>query len=635
MQTSIHNILKKYWGFDSFRDVQEDIIQSVLDGYDTLGLLPTGGGKSICFQVPALAKEGICVVVSPLIALMHDQVDNLKKRGINAVAITSSLTKREIDRLLDNCIYGKVKFLYVSPERLQQALFIERFKRMNVNLIAIDEAHCISQWGYDFRPPYLQIKELRQYHPTVPFLALTATATKDVVQDIQKQLEFKPQHRFFQKSFYRENLQYVVLNEENAYGAMLRVIKNVKGAGIVYVRSRRETVEIAQMLKNQGFSATFYHAGLTVEDRSEKQQKWKDNQINIIVSTNAFGMGIDKPDVRFVVNFGIPDSPEAYFQEAGRAGRDGRKAYAVLVIKPNNDELLEKRLALQFPSRETIKKVYYAICNYYRIALGTGEFFTAEIDIEQVAQKFGIKASTLVYALPFLERAGYVSLSESMGKKSTVKFLLQGQALYDFQVRHQEYDEFIRLLLRSYGGMFETPQKIKEKTLAKRIQQSVEKVKKKLRELHRLEVIEYNEATSLPQLTFLQPRVDVKHLRIPKEIYENRKTVAQKKMEAIIDYAYQEEECRNMKLLHYFNDQTAFPCGKCDVCLKKKKSTTNTKDVAQQIKEYIISNHPSANEVAEHFRPIYGKEQTLNTLEELINNGEIKINSKNSLEERK
>ena len=553
MSNQLTDILERYWGYSSFRPMQEDIIRHVLKGNDTLALLPTGGGKSICFQVPALAKEGICIVVSPLIALMKDQVENLKSRGIKALSITSELKKREIDYLLDNCIYGNVKFLYVSPERLLHPLFIERFKQMNVNLIAIDEAHCVSQWGYDFRPPYLSIKKLKEYQPDVPFLALTATATKEVVKDIQVQLEFRAPS-VFQKSFYRPNLQYVVLKEEDSLSALVRVLKNVKGSGIVYVRTRRETKEIAQLLAHQHFSVTHYHAGLPIEERTQKQKDWQNNKTLIMVSTNAFGMGIDKPDVRFVVNLGAPDSLEAYFQEAGRGGRDEKKAYAVLIINEKDKLQLQNNIELQYPSRDTVKKVYYAICNYLRIATGAGEELQVDIDFKAVAESFDLKLSTIIYAFPFLERAGYFSLSTSANYSSTLQFLMQGKDLYEFQVRNKTFDTLIKLLLRSYSGMFDSPARIKEADISKRFHLSKEKIKTLLLELHKLEVVDYKPSSNLPILTFLQPRIDLKLLRIPKAIFEDRKKLAQNKVNSVINYAFKNTICRSVSLLTYFND---------------------------------------------------------------------------------
>lgn len=633
MSTQLTNILQQYWGYSSFRPLQQEIIQHALDGNDTLALLPTGGGKSICFQVPALAKEGICIVVSPLIALMKDQVENLKARNIKAIAITSEKSRKEVDYLLDNCIYGNVKFLYVSPERLKQPLFIERFKKMNVNLIAVDEAHCVSQWGYDFRPPYLEIKNLRQYHPTVPFLALTATATKEVVEDIQEQLAFKKKS-VFQKSFYRSNLQYVVLNEEDSLSALLRVLKNVKGSGIVYVKTRRETKEIAQLLASQQISSTFYHAGLSIEERTEKQKAWQENKIRIIVSTNAFGMGIDKPDVRLVINLGLPSTLEAYFQEAGRAGRDERKAYAVLITNQNEQYQLQNSVEIQYPDRETIKKVYYAICNYLRIAIGSGNELQTAIDFKNVAESFNLKLSTIIYAFPFLERAGYFSLSTTANYSSTLQFLMQGNDLYEFQVRNENYDSLIKLLLRSYSGLFESHIRIKEADISKRFKTSSQKIKALLLKLHELSVIDYKPASSLPIITFLQPRIDIKQLRIPKSILEERKQLAYKKAKAVLNYAGDHKTCRNIQLLHYFNDKSAEPCGKCDVCLAQKEPTQLTDAQFKDIENTIITllEQPLAvKAIINKTRSHYTKDEIVFVLKWLIDNERIRYNERNEL----
>ena len=634
MQNKLHNILKQYWGYDSFRSLQEEIMLSVLDGKDSLALLPTGGGKSLCFQIPALANEGICIVVSPLIALMKDQVENLTKRGINAIAITSGLRKREIDLLLDNCIYGKIKFLYISPERLKQDLFIERFKQMNVNLIAIDEAHCISQWGYDFRPPYLEIKKLREYHPNVPFLALTATATKEVVEDIQVQLDFKTKN-VFKKSFYRSNLQYVVLKEDDTLSAMLRVIKNVKGSGIVYVKTRRDTMEIARVLTSQKISATHYHAGLSIEERTLKQKSWQENKTRIIVSTNAFGMGIDKPDVRFVINLGAPDSLEAYFQEAGRAGRDERKAYSVLIITEKDKLDLSNRISRQFPSKDTIKKVYYAVCNHLRIATGAGLELQANIDYLEIGKSFGLKPIEVSSSFPFLERAGYFAVSDPINNSSTLKFLQEGNALYHFQVRQKKYDPIIQLLLRTYGGLFEGYVRIKEKDIAARLKIKNNAVRKLLHELHELQILEYNQVTGLPILTFLQPRIDQKNLRISPEIYENRKELALKKMSAAVNYAFNNNECRNVTLLSYFNDSTAKPCGKCDVCLANKKVVDLSDKEFQEIESSILltlkEKQLSPRDLIEKLRNNHSKEEVLFVLKWMLDNEQLKTDHLNLL----
>ncbi|MCT4579969.1 MAG: RecQ family ATP-dependent DNA helicase [Flavobacteriales bacterium] len=634
MSNQLTNILKKYWGFSTFRPLQEEIIQHALDGKDTLALLPTGGGKSICFQIPALAQEGICIVISPLIALMKDQVENLKKRGIQAIALTSEKSKKEVDYLLDNCIYGKVKFLYVSPERLKQPLFIERFKKMPVNLIAIDEAHCISQWGYDFRPPYLEIKALRVHHPNIPFLALTATATKEVVDDIQEKLAFKAK-AVFQKSFYRSNLQYVVLKEEDTLGALLRVIRSIKGSGIVYVRTRRATLEITQLLTSQNISATFFHAGLSIDDRLQKQKDWQENRIRIMVSTNAFGMGIDKPDVRLVVNLGLPDSLEAYFQEAGRAGRDEKKAYAVLLTNADDKLQIENKVALQYPNRETIKKVYYAICNHLRIAIGSGQELQTPLDFKAVSESFNIKYATVIHAFPFLERAGYFSLSSHIAHSSTIQFLVQGNDLYEFQVRNSNYDNLIKLLLRSYSGLFETHVRIKETDISKRFRTTPSKIKTLLHDLHQLEIIEYIPASEFPIITFLQPRVDLKQLRIPKEILEERKKLAQHKADSVIEYATEDSVCRSIQLLNYFNDQTAQPCGKCDVCLSKKTpvnlSDTEFKTIERLIYSYLKDSPIVPKKLIQLLKKDANKDESLFVLRWLIDNDKIAFNSNNEL----
>ncbi len=634
MHNKLHSILKKYWRYDSFRSLQEEIMLSVLDGNDSLALLPTGGGKSLCFQIPALAKDGICIVVSPLIALMKDQVENLNKRGINAIAIISGMRKKEIDVLLDNCIYGKVKFLYVSPERLKQDLFIERFKRMNVNLIAIDEAHCISQWGYDFRPPYLEIIKLKEYHPNVPFLALTATATKEVVEDIQIQLGFK-ETNVFKKSFYRSNLQYVVIKENDTLSAMLRVIKNVNGSGIVYVRTRRDTMEIARILTAQKISATHYHAGLSIEERTLKQKSWQENKTRIMVSTNAFGMGIDKPDVRFVINLGAPDSLEAYFQEAGRAGRDERKAYGVLIVTDKDKLDLSDRINRQFPSKETIKKVYYAVCNHLRIATGAGLELQASIDYAAVGKSFGLKPIEVASSFPFLERAGYFSISDSINNSSTVKILREGNDLYNFQIRQKKYDPIIQFLLRTYGGLFEGHIRIKEKEIAVRLKINNNAVRKLLHELHELEILEYNQVTNLPILTFLQPRIEQKYIRISKDIYETRKELALKKMNAAVDYAFNNKTCRSVTLLSYFNDNTAQPCGKCDVCLANKKPVDLSDAEFQKIESLIVSTlkekQLSSRDLIEKLRKENSKEDILFVLKWMLDNELLKTDRLNFL----
>ncbi|HQS06153.1 MAG TPA: ATP-dependent DNA helicase RecQ, partial [Daejeonella sp.] len=451
---TIQSILSKYWGFSTFRPLQEDIIQSVLEGNDTLALMPTGGGKSLCFQVPALLKPGICIVVSPLIALMKDQVENLKEKGIKAIAIISGMGKREVDIALDNCIYGDIKFLYLSPERLLSDLVRERIRYMKVNLIAIDEAHCISQWGYDFRPPYLHLTELRELHPEIPVLALTATATERVAADIQVKLNFK-NRLVFRKSFERLNLSYLVYNEENKLRKLISIARNVKGSGIIYVRNRRETQEVSRQLNLEGIISDFYHAGLDTPLRMKKQSAWKNSEIRIMVATNAFGMGIDKADVRFVVHLDLPESLEAYYQEAGRCGRDEKKAYAVLLYNNADKALITKRLDQHYPSIDEIKQIYHNLGNYYQLAYGAGEGLSLEFDLADFCNRFKLDPVRAIHAFKFLEHDEYLALSETVFLPSRVQVLLTHEDLYRFQVGQPAYDHFIKVLLRSYGGIFE------------------------------------------------------------------------------------------------------------------------------------------------------------------------------------
>ncbi|MCB0802407.1 MAG: RecQ family ATP-dependent DNA helicase [Flavobacteriales bacterium] len=574
---NIHEILAKYWGYDSFRDKQEDIIQAVLSGKDTLALLPTGGGKSICFQVPALAKDGLCLVVSPLIALMQDQVSNLKKRNIKALSITSGMTKREIDIALDNAAYGNYKFLYVSPERLETELFKARLAKMNVNLVAIDEAHCISQWGYDFRPSYLNIVQLREQLPNVPFLALTATATIQVVEDIQEKLAFKKKH-VIQKSFERSNLAYVVLHEENQFEKMMRIIDGVKGSGIIYVNSRRRTKEVAQVLLNHTIAADYYHAGLSHEERKQKQHNWVNNQCRIIVATNAFGMGIDKPDVRFVIHIDVPNSLEAYFQEAGRAGRDERKAYAVLLASPTLAEDLKARVKQSFPALEKIKATYLALSNYLQIPIDGGENQNYELDLADFSKRYQFDLFETYHCLHFLEKENYIVLSENFAMPSRLHILLNNEDLYKFQVQHKNYDVFIKTLLRTYGGLFDDFVKINEQQIADNTKMPVAKVKEYLLRLQELEILNYEPKSHLPKVTYTKPRLDQKSLRISKSTYHDRKKIAEEKVAAVIDYVETKTRCRSQVLLAYFGETTASNCGVCDTCLDRKKHDLSPAD---------------------------------------------------------
>jgi ATP-dependent DNA helicase RecQ len=568
---AIKEILKQYWDFDNFRPLQEEIIQSVLAGKDTLALLPTGGGKSICFQVPAMYLEGICIVISPLIALMKDQVENLNKRGILAMAIFSGMGKREIDIALDNCVYGPVKFLYLSPERLLTDLVKERIKYMKVNLLAVDEAHCVSQWGYDFRPPYLHIADIRKIHPKVPILALTASATDEVRLDIVDKLEFK-NHQIFKKSFERENLSYSVLNQENKLQKLVDVCTGVKGSGIVYVKTRRDTVEIAKFLNQHQISSQYYHAGLNIEERSQKQNYWINNQIRVMVATNAFGMGIDKPDVRFVVHYEIPESLEAYYQEAGRAGRDEKKAYAVILFQERDRIVFQKRFLQNFPDLAFIKQVYHYLCNYLQIPYEAGQGITYNFDLADFCVKFQIDILSTISAIKFLEYVEYFVLSENALLPSRLQFIVNGEDLYKFQVENAKFDGFVKSVLRLYGGAFDQFIAIKESDVAQKTGLSKSAVWHYLIELDKLEIISYQPQSNLPLLTFLQPRVKTEDVVIDANHFATRKITYQKKMEAMLTFATK-NVCRNMQLLTYFNETNAKACGVCDVCLANKRAT--------------------------------------------------------------
>lgn len=566
---TIHDLLSKYWGHTLFRPLQEDIIQSVLDGRDTLALMPTGGGKSICFQIPALLKPGICIVVSPLIALMKDQVENLKSRGIPAIAITSGMGKREVDLLLDNCIYGPVKFLYLSPERLLSELVQERIRHMNVNLFAIDEAHCISQWGYDFRPPYLHLNELRGLHPQVPYLALTATATPRVATDIQQKLGFRAVH-VLRKSFGRKNLSYVVFDLENKLGKLIAVAKKIKGSGIVYVRNRRQTQETARQLTMQGLTADFYHAGLDTALRTKKQTDWKEGRTRIIVATNAFGMGIDKADVRFVVHLDLPESLEAYYQEAGRAGRDEKKAYAVLLYTAADKLQLEKRLEQSFPAADEIRMVYQQLGNYLQVAYGAGEGIMYTFDVSDFCNRYKLDALKTVNALKILERDEYIATSDTVYLPGRAKIVIGQEDLYRFQVEQPAYDPFIKTLLRSYGGLFDHFVPVQEADLARRLGIAKEDVIAAFAWLQQAQLIEYYPQTDKPYLYFLKPRVDVQHLLIDQIYLRERYQLRKMQLNAVLDYAAK-PICRSMQLLAYFDEQ-AEPCGVCDVCITEKRA---------------------------------------------------------------
>ncbi|GGH31674.1 RecQ family ATP-dependent DNA helicase [Sphingobacterium alkalisoli] len=622
MEQNILSVLKQYWGFDKFRPLQEDIVQSVLQGRDTLALMPTGGGKSICFQVPAMMKEGICIVISPLIALMKDQVEHLRGRGIEALAIFSGMSYREVDIALDNCVFGNIKFLYLAPERLYSELVRERIRYMKVNLFAIDEAHCISQWGYDFRPSYLQLNQLRDLHPTVPILALTATATSRVIKDIQAQLHFKVPN-VLSKSFARPNLGYMAFEEEDKMGRMLRIIKKMGGSGVVYVRNRRETQEVARVLVNHGVPADYYHAGLALKDRAQKQNAWMSNKTRVIVATNAFGMGIDKSDVRFVIHLDIPDSLEAYYQEAGRAGRDDKKAFPVMLYRQDDRDRLWTTLTSSFPAISFIQKVYHCLGNYYQIAYGAGSGATFDFDIVDFCKKYETDLLQTISALKFLERDGWLAVSEAVYIPSRFKFEVDYQELYKFQVQSAKYDSLIKVILRTYGGVFDLYVPINEFEFAKKLGIPFDVVVELLIGLEKQQISSYIKSTDKPQLQFLQSRVDYKNLYIDIDFIQERKQIKEEQLKAIY-YYLDTKECRSIALLHYFGEENAEPCGECDLCLVRKHKEGQTGKIRQEIRVLLIEKALLLHELIDNIS-IGRENDKIKILRELIEEDEVRV----------
>lgn len=569
-ERKIHDVLRQYWGYEEFRPMQEEIIRSVMAGRDTLALLPTGGGKSLTYQVPTLAREGLCIVVTPLIALMKDQVDNLRRRGVQAVAIHSGLSPAEIDRLLDNCVYGTVKFLYIAPERIGTELFLMRVAKMNLQLIAVDEAHCISQWGYDFRPSYLRIAELRRAHPEVPILALTASATELVTRDIMENLQF-PAQNLLRGDFLRPNLSYSVRQTDDKQGQLLRLVQNVPGTGIVYVRTREATEQVAEYLRSEGVTAEAYHGGLAHAERSIRQEEWIQNRVRVMVATNAFGMGIDKPDVRFVVHYTMCDSLESYYQEAGRAGRDGKRAYALLLASEDDPQRIVRRYEQEFPPLEQVKDIYEEICSYLQIAIGDGAQTSHLFNIFEFCARNHRYEGTVESAIKLLQLNGYMTLTDAQENPARVMFMVSRDELYRIRVNRNELDPFIRVLLRLYNGIFNDFRPINESEIATWSGYSVERVRELLKRLWQLRVIRYIPSNRSPILYLHEERLPREDLYIAPETYRRRKELIEERFEQMLHYAQNEEQCRSTVLDHYFGGKSDIACGICDICLRKRR----------------------------------------------------------------
>ena len=590
-------LLREYWGYADFRGIQREIISSISAGNDTLGLMPTGGGKSITFQVPALAMEGTCIVVTPLIALMKDQVEHLHRRNITAAAIYSGLSREDILRHLDNAVFGAYKFLYVSPERLSTEIFKTKIQKMAVSFITVDEAHCISQWGYDFRPSYLQIAKIRELVPHAPILALTATATPRVVTDICDRLSHpeKTQQRefsVFRMSFGRPNLHYIVRKREDKMAELVHILRSVKGSAIVYTRSRQGTREVCEQLKSEGFTALYYHAGLTNVDKDVRQAAWQSDEVRIMVATNAFGMGIDKPDVRLVVHMDLPDSVEAYFQEAGRGGRDGKTAWAVLLYNRSDHGKMLRRIPETFPEKDYIRKVYDSLAYYFQLAVGDGFQVTYEFHIERFCVNFKLFPVQAISALNILSRAGYIDYRDEEESTSRVYFLTQRDELYRLHHLGTKFDLVIRSLLRHYGGLFSDYVYIEEAKLAHDCQMSENEVYETLKSLNHQRILHYIPRKRAAYITYLTRRVESQHLCITPEVYEERKQQYLERIQSILDYAENDDYCRSRFLLEYFGDHSGKDCDGCDVCYAQKKESTDTHLLEQKMLKILEDGHP-------------------------------------------
>ena len=619
-------ILKQYWGYDSFRDLQEEIITSIGEGKDTLGLMPTGGGKSITFQVPALAQEGICIVITPLIALMKDQVQNLRKREIKALAIYSGMTRQEILTALENCIFGNYKFLYISPERLDTEIFRTKLRSMKVSMITVDESHCISQWGYDFRPAYLKIAEIRELLPEVPVLALTATATLEVVTDIQARLKFR-EGNVFRMSFERKNLAYIVRKTDNKTKEIPYILQRISGSAIIYVRNRRRTKEITELLMNEGITADFYHAGLDNAVKDLRQKRWQSGEVRVMVATNAFGMGIDKPDVRIVLHLDLPDSPEAYFQEAGRAGRDGEKAYAVILYSKSDKTTLHKRVVDTFPDKEYILNVYEHLQYYYQMAMGDGFQCIREFNLEEFCRKFKYFPVPVDSALKILTQAGYLEYTDEQDNSSRILFTIRRDELYKLREMGKEAEALIQSILRSYTGVFTDYAYISEESLAIRTGLTRQQIYNILVTLTKRRIVDYIPRKKTPYIIYTRERLELRFLHIPPSVYEERKARYEARIKAMEEYVTTENICRSRMLLRYFGEKNEHNCGQCDVCLSKRATDNLSEKSYEEVKRQILnllSHSPlTPAETADQIKA--EKEDIGQVIRYLLDEGELKM----------
>lgn len=631
-QEKIYETLKRWWGYDSFRAGQREVIESVCAGRDTLALMPTGAGKSLLYQLPAMMKEGVCIVVTPLIALMKDQTDALRKRGISAVAVYSGMTDRKIDIALDNCVYGDVKFLYIAPERISSDMFTMRVRKMNVSLIAVDEAHCISQWGYDFRPSYLRLARLRELAPDAPVVALTASATSRVAEDIMKRLNFSSKN-IVRTSFARKNLSFVVRRTDDKRGQLMRVLESVPGSGIVYVRTRDGAEKLSAELREEGVATEFYHGGLPHGERSIRQDAWQDGRVRVMVATNAFGMGIDKADVRFVVHYDVCDSLEAYYQEAGRAGRDGRRSYAVLLAASDEKSKMEGRFRNEFPAADTIKSIYSKLCSYLQVAVGDGKFASFIFDVYDFCARNKLFRGTVVNAIKILQQNGYMVLTDEAENPARLMFCVGREDLYNIRVERRELDTVLRTILRLYEGVFTEFRPIDAQEIALYSGFTEEHVKDVLKQLWRMHVIRYVPKNVSPMLVLTEERLPEKDIYIDPDTLERRRQMTAERLERMFEYVTNEEQCRSAFIGEYFGEEDAAECGCCDVCLERRRgerAKRNATELREEIKRRIVENEFTVKELVAGFA--VEPQKILAEVDELMAEGDILVNSRGIIE---